>query len=438
MQSDAAGIDVGAREIFVAVPPDRCSQSIRSFPTFTQDLYELAGWLKECGVTTVAMESTGVYWIPLYQILDDAGIEVFLVNAHHVKSVPGRKTDVQDCQWLQFLHSVGLLSPSFRPAQDVCAIRTLLRHRQSLVQMASAHIQHMQKALNQMNLQIHHVITDITGKTGLAIIDAILDGERNPYYLAKLRNQRVKASEEVVAKSLVGDYRPEHIFTLRQSLSTFRAYEKLVTECDSEINRLLAEFNGPSNPEEPVTKKPRKKRNRTATESLLAHELKRAFGVDLTEIPSIDIGTVQTLFGEIGPDFTKFRSASAFASWLAVCPQNKISGGKILSSRTKQSKSRSSASLRMAAQTLSHDKSALGDFFRRLRAKFGAPKAITAAAHKLARIIYHLVTTGQSFDDSLFAADQIRYLQRQEAKFRAKARALGFQLVPLQTGSSII
>lgn len=437
MRPNAGGIDIGAREIFVAVPPERAPQSIRSFQTFTQDLYELAAWLKECSVDTVAMESTGVYWIPLYQILEDAGIEVCLVNARHAKSVPGRKSDVQDCQWLQFLHSVGLLSASFRPAQEVCAIRTVLRHRQGLVKMAAMHIQHMQKALSQMNLQIHHVLSDITGKSGLAIIDAILAGERDPYKLANLRNERVKTSEEIIAKSLVGDYRPEHIFTLRQSLTTYRAYEKLVDECDSEINRLLGEFNGPSDSEEPLAKKPRKKRNRSSADSLLARELKRAFGVDLTEIPAIDVGTAQTLFGEIGPDFTKFRSASAFASWLTVCPHNDISGGKVLSSRTRQSKSRSAASLRMAAQTLSHDKSALGDFFRRMRAKFGAPKAITAAAHKLARIIYHLVTTAQNFDDSHFAADQMQYLQRQQAKLHAKARALGFQLVPLQTASSL-
>jgi transposase len=437
MRSNAGGIDIGAREIFVAVPPDRALQNVRSFQTFTQDLYELAAWLKECSVDTVAMESTGVYWIPLYQTLEDAGIEVFLVNARHAKSVPGRKTDVQDCQWLQFLHSVGLLNASFRPTAEVCAIRAIQRHRSRLVQMAATHIQHIQKALSQMNLQIHHVLADIMGRSGLAIIDAVLAGERNPYRLFKLCNQRVKASEEVIVKSLVGDYRAEHIFTLRQSLATYRAYEKLVDECDSEIKRLLSEFNGPSDPDEPLPKKPRKKRNRSNAESLLAAELKRAFGVDLTEIPSIDIGTAQILFGEIGPDFTKFRSASAFASWLRVCPQNDISGGKVLSSRTKHSKSRSASSLRMAAQTLSHDKSALGDFYRRMRAKFGAPKAITAAAHKLARIIYHLVTTGQSFDDSLFAADQLRYIERQKAKLHAKARVLGFQLVPIQPTSSV-
>ncbi len=431
---NAAGIDIGATEMYVAVPPDRDTETVRVFETFTEDLHQLVEWLKHCRIDTVAMESTGVFWIPLYQLLEDAGIEVFLVNARHVKNVPGRKkTDVKDCQWLQFLHSVGLLNASFRPAQEICAVRTVLRHQQSLVQAAAMHIQHMQKALTQMNLQLHHVISDITGKTGLAIIDSILAGERDPQQLAKLRNERIKATEEVIAKSLVGDYRPEHIFTLRQSLTAYRHYETLISECDSELNRLVTDFNGPNDPDEPLPKEPRKNRNRSTTESLLARELKRAFRVDLTEVPAINLGTAQTLFAEVGSDFTKFSSASAFASWLSLCPHNDISGGKILASRTKHNQSRAAAALRMAAQSLTRDKSPLGDFFRRMRAKFGAPKAITAAAHKLARIIYHLVTTGQGFDSSRFTADQARYLQRQEAKLRAKARALGFHLVPLQS-----
>ena len=220
MRPDAAGIDIGATEIFVAVPADRAAENVRSFPTFTQDLYALADWLKQCGIRTVAMESTGVYWIPLFQILEEREFEVCLVNARHVKNVPGRRTDVSDCQWLQFLHSVGLLKASYRPEQEVCAVRSLLRHRESLVQMAATHVNHIQKALDQMNLQVHHVISDIVGQTGLAIVDAILDGERDPLKLAKLRNERIKASEEVIAKSLVGDYRPEHLFTLRQSLGS--------------------------------------------------------------------------------------------------------------------------------------------------------------------------------------------------------------------------
>jgi transposase len=252
MRPDAAGIDIGATEIFVAVPADRGAENVRSFPTFMQDLYALAEWLKQCGIRTVAMESTGVYWIPLFQILEERDFEVCLVDARHVKNVPGRRTDVSDCQWLQFLHSVGLLRASYRPEQEVCAIRALLRHRESLVQTAT-HVNHMQKALDQMNLQLHHVISDIVGQTGLAIVDAILAGQRDAHVLAKLRNERIKATEEVIAKSLVGDYRHEHLFTLRQSLAAYRSYQQLIDDCDREIRVYLEEFQPPDSPEGPVS-----------------------------------------------------------------------------------------------------------------------------------------------------------------------------------------
>src|SRR5438094_5387923 len=243
MRPNAGGIDIGATEIFVAVPADRDTESVRSFPTFTQDLHALADWLQQCRVDTVAMESTGVYWIPLFQILESRGFQVCLVNAQHVRHVPGRKSDVLDCQWLQYLHSVGLLKASFRPEQDVCAVRSLLRHRDSLVQMASVHVQHMHKALDQMNLQIHHVISDITGVTGLAIVDAIVAGKTNPKELAKLRDSRIKASIETVTKSLVGDYRREHIFTLKQSLTAYRYYQQLIADCDQEIQQRIESFH---------------------------------------------------------------------------------------------------------------------------------------------------------------------------------------------------
>jgi transposase len=444
MRADAAGIDIGATEIFVAVPPDRATENVRSFPTFTQDLYALAEWLKQCGIKTVAMESTGVYWIPLFQILEERGFEVYLVNARHVKNVPGRRTDVSDCQWLQFLHSVGLLRASYRPEHEVCAIRTLLRHRESLVQMAATHVNRMQKALDQMNLQVHHVISDITGQTGLAIVDAILGGERNPQVLAKLRHERIKASEEIIAKSLVGDYRPEHLFTLRQSLNAYRNYQQMIEECEREIRRALEQFHPANSPqastsELPTPSSPTKPGSgRRSGDGVLRAELKQAIGIDLTQIPGIHTGIAQTLFGEIGPDFTKFRSASAFASWMGLCPDNEISGGRILWVGTRKVNCRAATALRMAAQSLHHSKSALGDFYRRMRAKMGAPKAITAAAHKLARIIFHLVTTHQEFDDSHFTADQIRFHKHQEANLRAKAKTLGFQLIPLQQQGSMV
>lgn len=433
MRPDAAGIDMGATEIFVAVPADRASENVRAFPTFTQDLYALAEWLQQCRIQTVAMESTGVYWIPLFQVLETCGMEVCLVNARQVKNVPGRRTDVSDCQWLQFLHSVGLLKASYRPEQEVCAVRSLLRHRESLVQMAATHVNHMQKALDQMNLQLHHVISDIVGQTGLAIIDAILAGERDPLVLAKLRNERIKATEEVIAKSLVGDYRHEHVFTLRQSLGAYRHYQQLIEDCDREIRQQWEAFKTPDPPRQLAAEIPPSPKKLSA-DGVLKTELKRVFGIDLTQIPGIRSGIAQTLFGEIGPNFTKFRSASAFASWMGLCPDNDISGGKVLWVGTRKVKCRAATALRMAAQSLHHSKSALGDFYRRMRAKLGAPKAITAAAHKLARIIFHLISTRQEFDDSKFAADQLRYQKRQEIKLRAKAKSMGFGLVPLETG----
>jgi len=429
MRPNASGVDIGATEIFVAVPADRDAESVRSFPTFTEDLHVLADWLKQCRVDTVAMESTRVYWIPLFQILEARGIEVHLVNAQHVHHVPGRKSDVLDCQWLQYLHSVGLLKASFRPEQAVCEIRSLMRHRDNLVQLACVHVQHMQKSLDQMNLQIHHVISDITGLTGLAIVDAILAGERDPFVLARLRHERIKASEAVIAKSLVGDYRAEHLFTLRQSLTAYRSYQKLIDDCDKEIRRCLDQFKPPAEPTT-STESSDAKGKAESRDGVLRKELQRVFGVDLTKIPGIRTGIAQTLFGEIGPDFNKFRSASAFASWMGLCPDNDISGGKVLWVGTRKVKCRAATALRMAAQSLHHSKSSLGDFYRRMRAKLGAPKAITAAAHKLARIIFHLVTTRQEFDDSRFAADQLRYQKRQETALRAKAKALGFQLMP--------
>ena len=427
MRTDAAGIDVGATELYVAVPVDRATEPVRCFPAFTQDLHALADWLEQCQIKTVAMESTSVYWIPVFQILEARGIEVCLVNARHVKNVPGRKTDVSDCQWLQFLHSVGLLRASFRPEQAVCSVRSLLRHRESLVQMAGTHVHHMQKALDQMNLQLHHVISDITGVTGLAIVDAVLAGERNPIVLAKLRNQRIKATEETIAKSLVGDYRAEHLFTLRQSLTAYRSYQKLVADCDEEIRRSLEEMD--SKNDEPLEGGSNCQPERPPFQ--LSKELERIIGVDLTKVPSLGPLNIQILLGEIGPDLTKFRNASAFASWLGLCPANDVSGGAVLRTGTRKVNSRAAKILRLAAQTLYRSKTPLGDFYRRMRAKLGGPKAVTATAHKLARIIYHLITTGQAYDETVFAQQQARYRKHQEAKLHSKAKELGFQLIPL-------
>lgn len=434
IEPNAAGIDVGATEVFVALPQDRDPSPVRSFETFTEELHRLKDWLLQCGITTVAMESTGVYWIPLFQILERAGIEVCLVNAQHVKHVPGRKSDVIDCQWLQYLHSVGLLRASFRPEDRICVIRSLLRHRDSLVQMAAAHVQHMQKALTQMNLQIHHVLSDITGQSGLAILHAIVKGERNPVVLAQLRDWRVKASEEVVVKSLVGDYRREHLFTLNQSLEAFRYYQKLVAACDQEIEQHLDNFDrqlpadAPPLPPDPNAH--RRRKNEFHFD--MRGELYGIWGVDVTAVPAIQALTGYTLLAEVGINWSaKFRSVEAFASWACLCPHNKKSGGKILSAKTRKSSNRVNRALRLAAQSLERDKSHLGDYYRKMCARLGRPGGITATAHKLARILYHMITTKQAYDPSLFVAQEQRQRKRMEGKLKRKAHELGYTLVPL-------
>jgi transposase len=434
---NAAGVDIGATEIYVAVPGDRDPQAVRCFPTFTENLHAAAAWLKACHIETVAMESTGVYWIPLFQILEARGFKVFLVNAHHVKNVPGRKSDVSDCQWLQYLHSVGLLRGSFRPEQAVCSVRSILRHRDSLVQMGSSHVQHMQKALDQMNLQLHHVISDITGMTGIAILEAILAGERNPHTLAALRDRRIKASADTIAKSLVGDYRREHLFTLRQSLAAFRHYQELIAACDREIAQSLEEFESKLDPPvdpppaSPAPSNDGSKPKASEPSFDLQTHLHRIFGVDLTQVPGINVLTAQTLLAEIGPDFSHFPSGPEFASWLGLCSDNRVSGGKVLSVKTRKVKNRAATALRMAALSVHRSQSFLGHFYRRMRAKLGAPKAITATAHKLARILYHMVTTGHAYDETICAQNEVKNRKRMEARLRKQAREFGLQLVAL-------
>jgi transposase len=434
---NAAGVDIGATEIYVAVPGDRDPQAVRCFPTFTENLHAAAAWLKQCHIETIAMESTGVYWIPLFQILEARGFKVFLVNAHHVKNVPGRKSDVSDCQWLQYLHSVGLLRGSFRPEQAVCSVRSILRHRDSLVQMGSSHVQHMQKALDQMNLQLHHVISDITGMTGIAILEAILAGERNPHTLAALRDRRIKASADTIAKSLVGDYRREHLFTLRQSLAAFRHYQELIAACDREIAQSLEEFESKLDPPvdpppaSPAPSNDGSKPKASEPSFDLQTHLHRIFGVDLTQVPGINVLTAQTLLAEIGPDFSHFPSGPEFASWLGLCSDNRVSGGKVLSVKTRKVKNRAATALRMAALSVHRSQSFLGHFYRRMRAKLGAPKAITATAHKLARILYHMVTTGHAYDETICAQNEVQNRKRMEARLRKQAREFGLQLVAL-------
>ena len=432
IEPNAAGIDVGSTEIFVAVPADRDPEPVRCFPTFTVDLERLADWLQQCQIRTVAMESTGVYWIPLFQILEKRKIDVRLVNAHHVKNVPGRKTDVSDCQWIQHLHSVGLLRGSFRPDDEICALRSLWRHRDNLIQLATLHLQHMQKALDQMNLQIHHVISDLAGTTGLAIMDAILAGERAPQKLAQLRNRHIQASEETIMKSLVGDYREEHLFTLQQSLKSYRHYQELIQEVDLQVKQMLQRLPSKIADGEKPPKGDKIRRTPWRNEPpQLRNDLYRAFGVDLTEVPGINSLTAQMLLTEIGPNLSRFPTAAAFCSWLRLCPNPKISGGQVLSSRTQPTKNRAALALRMATQGLHRSDTFLGDYFRRMKARMGAPKAMTATAHKLARIVYHMVTTQQEYDATVFQQQEQRRRLQKSARLHAQARKLGFHLVPI-------
>ncbi|HEX2712581.1 MAG TPA: IS110 family transposase [Candidatus Acidoferrales bacterium] len=429
MRPNAGGIDIGATEILVAVPADRDTESVRSFPSFTQDLYALADWLQQCRVDTVAMESTSVYWIPLFQILEARGIQVHLVNAQHVHHVPGRKSDVLDCQWLQYLHSVGLLRASFRPEQAVCEIRSLMRHRENLVQMACVHVQHMHKSLDQMNLQIHHVISDITGVTGLAIVDAIVLGETDPHKLADLRDYRIRASIDTVCKSLVGDYRPEHIFTLKQSLTAYRHYQTLIADCDEQIQQRIRTFQtkdpGPTATADPSGATP----STTSSFDLHSH-LQRIFGVDLTLIPGFDVLGIQRIFSEIGSDLSKFPTDDAFCSWQNLCPKDGFSAGRRIRGPKLKTKNRVTQVFRLAAQALHHSKSYLGDYYRSQRARHGAPKAIKNTAHKLSRIFCHCVRTREPYDETVFIKLEARNQQRRLRKLRSFARQMGYTILP--------
>jgi transposase len=428
MRPNAGGIDVGATEIFVAVPADRDKDSVRSFPTFTQDLHELTDWLKQCRVDTVAMESTGVYWIPLFQILEARGIEVHLVNAQHVHHVPGRKSDVLDCQWLQYLHSVGLLKASFRPEQAVCEIRSLMRHRENLVEMSCVHVQHMHKSLDQMNLQIHHVISDITGVTGLAIADAIVAGNTDPKELAKLRDHRIKASVETVTKSLVGDYRAEHIFTLKQSLTAYRHYQQLIADCDQEVQQRIQAFDSKNaGPSAPADASPSAAADPPRFD--LHSHLERIFGVDLTLIPGFECLRIQTLLSELGADLSKFPTPDTFCSWLNLCSKDGSSAGRRIRAPKVKTKNRATQAFRFAAQSLHNNQSYLGDYYRSQRARHGAPKAIKNTAHKLARIFYHLVTTRQPYDETVFAKLEMRKQQQRFRKLQSLANRMGYSLV---------
>ena len=422
---NAAGIDVGASSHFVAVSEDCADQPVREFEAFTADLYRLADWLTECEVDTVAMESTGVYWIPLFGVLEERGFRVMLVDPRRIKNVPGRKSDVLDCQWLQQLHTYGLLSASFRPEGEVRQLRSYLRQRAMLVEYASHHVQHMHKALTQMNVKFQHVISDITGKTGMDIIEAIVGGERNPRTLARLRDPRTKSDEKTIARSLQGHWRAEHVFELTQALELYRAYQDRIAECDREIEVRLLRFEDRSDGEPPEANG--KKRNqKNAPRFDVQGQLYRMTGVDLTRIDGVDAYTALKVISETGTDMTRWQSAKHFASWLGLSPNNRVTGGKVISSRTKPSANRAAKALRLSANALHRSDSALGAFLRRKKSHLGAPKAITATAHKLARIIYAMLRYGQQYVDAGAEHYERQHHQRALRATTRRAALLGY------------
>ena len=431
VNKNAAGIDIGSREHYVAVPSDRSEKSVRSFQTFTSDLYSLANWLKECKIDTVAMESTGVYWIPVFQILEEKGFKVYLVNAKHVKNVPGRKSDVSDCQWIQRLHSFGLLSASFQPDALTRELRTYLRQRDGLVRYTTAHIQHMQKSLTQMNIQLHNVISDITGESGMAIIRAIIRGERNPDELVKLCKRGLKNSPDVIKKSLEGNYLDEHIFTLTQAVELYDFYQKQILECENKITELLSKFPDQEIKDRKVDDTPlkqKKKKNKISPE--IREHLKRLTGIDLTQIDGFNTLTAVTIISEVGLDMSKWKTEKHFTSWLGLAPNNSISGGKILKSGTKKIKSRASRALRQAAQTLIRSQSYLGAYHRKMRYKLGSGKANVATARKLAILFYNLLKNGTEFKDLGIDYFETKFRERNIANLTKRALDLGFTIVP--------
>lgn len=439
LEAHAAGVDIGATELFVAVPPETDPEPVRKFQSFTADLKQLVDWLEACGVTTVAMESTGVYWTPLYELLEQRGLKPRVVDARHMKNVPGRRPDWHECQWIQFLHSAGLLRAAYRPELDVCAARTLMRHRTDLVGMANQHGQHMHKALTQMNLQIHQVIDDITGLTGLRIVDAILAGERDAAVLAGLRDHRVKASAETVRKSLEGNWRLEHLFTLRQSLEIYRNYRKQIEACDAQIEKLLVRFQPRVEPEPrplPADRKQGQRRNKSKTTNPqtgfdIRTESYKLFGMDLTQVPGLS-KNILTLFTEVGRDMSAWPTAAHFVSWQALCPDHDISGGKVLWRGLRKTNHRVAQIFRMAAQGMHHDRTPMGDYFRRMRAKLGPKGAITATARKIATIFYTLVKNQVEYDITLWAQADEEREQRIATRLKRQAEARAFRLVPIE------
>lgn len=429
---NAAGLDIDDDAVWAAVPASRAEKPVQRFSTFTCDLHSLAKWLQVCGIKTVAMESTGVLWMPIYEILEQYGFEVYLVHARASKNVSGRKSDVSDCQWIQQLHSYGLLRASFHPDADIATMRAFDRHRTMLVQNRAEHIQHMQKALLQMNLKLTNVLRDVTGQTGMRIIRAILAGERDPKTLASHRDFRCKKSEEEIAKSLEGHYRSEHLFALKQAVELYDVYTQKIAECNAALEEHYRSMNVVIDDPNPPLPPGKRRRSPEDPGEEVRLALYRIAGTDLTQIDGFSVTLTQQVLSEIGTDMSRWPTAKHFTSWLGLAPNNEVSGGKVLRSRTKRTKSRANTAFRLAAVALRNADCALGAFYRRLRSRSGGPVAVTATARKLAVIVYHMLKHRTLYADPGAHFYEQRYKDRVIRNLSRRARSLGLELVPAQ------
>ena len=427
----AGGIYIGSRFHVVAVAPDLCDEPVQTFQAFTADLERMADWLVALGVRTVAMESTGVYWVAVYEVLEDRGIEVVLANARESKAVPGRKSDVNDAQWIQRLHACGLLRASFRPGRDVAALRSYLRLRERHLDYAAAHIQHMQKALTFMNLQLHHVVSDVAGATGMRIIRAIIEGQRDAAVLAGMRDVRCKSSEQTIRSALIGNYQPEHVFALAQAVALYDFYQARVQECDVQIERVLAALvASKEQPDQPLPKPRHRTKQANAVSFDVRPVMYQLAGVDLTQIHGIGPYLALRLVGECGTDLSRWPTAKHFTSWLTLSPGCKISGGRVLSSHTRKTSNRVAAQLRLAAVTVGQTDTALGAFYRRLAGRIGKAKAVTATARKIAILFYNAMRFGMKYQDPGADHYEQRYRARVVKQLHRRAAAFGYSLQP--------
>jgi transposase len=423
---NAAAIDVGCTEHWVAVPPGRVKEPVRKFGCCTADLEALADWLVECRIDTVVLEATGNYWMVLYDLLEARQLRPVVVNPRYAKNMSGKKGDIPDCQWMQKLHSYGLFANSFRPSEPLRALRTYLRQRESLVVAMGQCIQHMQKALTEMNVQLANVISDISGETGLRIIDAILAGERDPQKLAGLKDWRIRASEATLTRALEGHFKVEQLFVLEQARLSYAHFQEQILQCQEQIQQQMRSMEGRVPESSPAVAPPAS----AATESFnLQSELRRIVGVDLTAIDGIGALTAQVVLSEVGTDMKPWPSEKHFASWLGLCPDHRISGGKVLARSTRPVVNRARHALRMAAYTLEHSQSALGAKYRRLKHRLGAPKAIVAMAHHLARLIYRMIKFGQDYIDKGKAAYEAKYREHRLRWLEKQAKELNLKLV---------